>query len=165
MDVATEVAELIEPKVSSLGYTLVRVAKLGTKNIILQVMAERPDGKMMQMEDCATLSHAISEILDPLETLIEGEYRLEVSSPGIDRPLVKLADYVRFSGFEAKVETAEPVGGRKIFKGTLVGVEAETVRVDVQGDVVDVPFGLIARGKLEMTDALLAAAAKEQGVI
>jgi ribosome maturation factor RimP len=159
MTVRTDaVGSLIEPTLEAMGYALVRVALVGgAGRPTLQVMAERTDGTDMSVEDCADISEAVSAILD-VEDPISGAYTLEVSSPGIDRPLMKKADYERFAGFEAKLETAQPIGGRKRFRGRLLGTGEDTVRVRLDsGEELDVPLGGIAKAKLVLTDELIEA--------
>jgi ribosome maturation factor RimP len=117
-------------------------------------MAERPDGSM-EVEDCAELSHALSAALD-VEDPISGEYTLEVSSPGIDRPLTRLDDFARWAGYEARLEAGEPIEGRRRFKGTLTGLEGETVLIRTAEGPARVPFDGLADAKLVLTDALIA---------
>ncbi len=162
MDLSARVAEIVAPSIAAMGYELVRVQLMGDRAPVLQVMAERADRAGMTVEDCAEISRAVSALLD-VEDPIEGAYSLEVSSPGIDRPLVTLRDYERFAGHLAKVETRVPVDGRKRFRGSLAGVEGEQVRLDLVDDgSVLLPFEQISRAKLIITDELLAAAAAEQ---
>ncbi len=120
------------PVVEAAGYELVRLRVTGSRNKTVQVMAERPDGTMTA-EDCAALSRALSPALEA-DDPISDPYTLEVSSPGIDRPLTRLKDYARWEGFEAKLELTEPVEGQKRFRGTLAGVEDETVLFDIEGE-------------------------------
>ena len=159
MTVRTDaVGSLLEPTLEAMGYALVRVAIVGgVARPTLQVMAERTDGAAMSVDDCADISEAISAVLD-VEDPIAGAYTLEVSSPGIDRPLVKKADYERFAGFEAKLETAQPVGGRKRFRGRLLGTGEDTVRMRLDsGEELDLPLDGIAKAKLVLTDELIEA--------
>lgn len=159
MTVKTDaVATMIEPTLQAMGYALVRVALVGgAGRPTLQVMAERADNAVMSVDDCADISQAISAVLD-VEDPIAGSYMLEVSSPGIDRPLVRKADYDRFAGFEARLETAEPIGGRKRFRGRLLGTGAETVKLKLDtGDEIELPLARIERAKLVLTDELIAA--------
>jgi ribosome maturation factor RimP len=152
---------LIEPELKSLGYDLVRVAMIGgTSDPTLQVMAERPDTRQLLIDDCETISRRLSELLDEKDP-IEGAYRLEVSSPGIDRPLTRLKDYDDWSGHEARINLAEPMGGRKQFSGELRGTgEGNTVHVlGKDGRAYAVPFGSIASAKLLLTDELIKATA------
>jgi ribosome maturation factor RimP len=157
---------LLEPEVESLGYRLVRVALLGgTSDPTLQIMAENPTTRQLDLSDCEKISRKLSETLDALEAEgrdpIEGGYRLEVSSPGIDRPLTRLADYDDWKGHEARVNLAEPINGRKQFSGTLAGSGADHV-VHLSGkdgqDYV-IPFASIHSAKLLLTDQLIASTA------
>jgi ribosome maturation factor RimP len=146
---------ILEPAVEAAGYRLVRLRILGGKTKTLQIMAERPDGTM-NVDDCATLSHALSEFLEA-EDPIEGEYHLEVSSPGIDRPLTRLTDYARWSGHEAKLELIAPdANGRKRFKVLLLGLDGADVQVEADGARLSFPFRSIAEAKLVLTDKLIA---------
>lgn len=151
-------AALIEPTLEAMGYALVRIALVGgAGRPTLQVMAERADNAAMSVDDCADISQAISAVLD-VEDPIAGPYLLEVSSPGIDRPLVKKGDYERFAGFEARIETAEPVGGRKRFRGRLLGTGGEAVKLKLDtGEEIELPLARIERAKLVLTDELIAA--------
>lgn len=160
MDLVQRINSLIEPTINDMGYDLVRTQVSGDNRMQVQIMAERSDGSGMGVDDCATLSRAISAILD-VEDPIRGAFTLEVSSPGIDRPLVKLADYERFEGFEARIETALPIDGRKRFKGRLCGVADETVSISTDEGDVAIPHGDISRAKLMLTDDLLAAASEK----
>jgi ribosome maturation factor RimP len=150
------IAGLIEPSLDAMGYRLVRVSFLGARGSTLQIMAERRDDAAMTVEDCADISRSVSALLD-VANPIEDAYTLEVSSPGIDRPLVRLEDYDRFAGFEARIETAAPVDGRKRFRGRLLGRDGERVRLVGDAGEVALPFAVIARAKLVITDDLIAA--------
>ena len=156
---------LIEPEASALGLALVRVKMFGGKSDpTLQVMAERPDTRQLTIDDCADLSRRISDRLDALEAEgrdpIEHAYRLEVSSPGIDRPLTRLKDFADWAGHEARITLREPRGDRKQFSGTLQGLEGETVRlVGKDGQEHALPFRDIASAKLVLTDKLIQATA------
>jgi len=131
----------------------------GRDDPTLQVMAERPDTRQLTLEDCARLSRRLSERLDELDP-IEHAYRLEVSSPGIDRPLTRLKDYDDWKGQEARIVLAEKLEGRKVFSGYLTGVEGDKVLIDVQGlGPARLPFAAIQSAKLVMTDKLIAATA------
>lgn len=156
MDQATLIGQLVEPSLNAMGYDLVRVQLSGGQSLRLQIMAERTDRRDMTVEDCADISRNVSAILD-VEDPIASAYTLEVSSPGIDRPLVRLEDYDRFAGFEARVETAVAVDGRKRFRGRLLGVDDDEIRIDVDGTTCSVPFDAIHRAKLILTDELIAA--------
>jgi ribosome maturation factor RimP len=157
---AARVAAIATPVLNGLGYRLVRVRVSGTAGCTVQIMAERPDGTML-IEDCEAASRALSPVFDT-EDPIETEYRLEVSSPGIDRPLVRRSDFERHAGHEMKVEMAVAAAGRKRFRGTLLGVEGEMARLkrkDVAaGEDPDVllPMGDMAEARLVLTDALVA---------
>ena len=148
--------ELLDPVAEAAGYELVRLRLMsGTRSRRLQIMAEGPDGEMT-VEDCARLSRAVSEILDAADP-IDGDYLLEVSSPGIDRPLTRLKDFAAFEGFEARLELDRLADNRKRFKGELAGVEDQNVALNVEGeaDTVLIPFAWITDAKLVMNDKLL----------
>ena len=162
-DTAQRIERLIEPALTAMGYELVRVALQGGESRpTLQIMAERNDGVAMSVDDCADISRALSALLD-VEDPIASAYTLEVSSPGIDRPLVKRADFERFAGFEARIETVQPVAGRKRFLGRLMGVAGDDVRLREPAKTADaedetlVPLAAIARAKLVLTDELIEA--------
>ena len=158
-----KIAAMIGPSIESMGYDLVRVMFTGGKKAVLQIMAERSDRAQMTVEDCASISRAVSLIVD-VEDPISGEYNLEVSSPGIDRPLVRPEDYDRFAGFEAKIELEVAVNGQKRFRGEVLGAEnGDTVVIDKAGERMSFPFASIRTAKLVLTDALIAAA--ERGEI
>lgn len=148
---------MIAPALGDMGYDLVRVRLLGGQPPRLQVMAERRDEADMTVEDCAEISHVVSALLDA-EDMIDDSYHLEVSSPGIDRPLTRLDDFRRFAGFEAKVELQRGVDGQRRFRGRLLGVEDESVLLRIDGQTVALPFADIGDAKLVLTDDLLAAA-------
>ena len=151
---------LIGPAVEAEGFALVRVKMLGGRSDpILQVMAEDPKTRQLTLDDCARLSRRISELLDEADP-IDGSYRLEVSSPGIDRPLTRLKDFDDWKGHEAKIALAEPLNGRRNFTGELIGTEGGTVLIDVPGvGPAGLPFAQIHSAKLVMTDELIAATA------
>jgi ribosome maturation factor RimP len=144
---------ILEPAIEAAGYRLVRLRLLGGKTKTLQIMAERPDGTM-NVEDCAKLSHALLDFIER-EDPLEGDYELEVSSPGIDRPLTRLMDYARYAGHEAKVELALPIDGRKRFRGALLGLDGNDVAMEIQGARLHFPFRAIAEAKLVLTDKLI----------
>ena len=153
---------LIEPELKSLGFELVRVAMIGGgSDPTLQVMAERPDTRQLALGDCETISRRLSELLDALEAEgadpVEGSYRLEVSSPGIDRPLTRFSDYDDWAGHEARITLADPLGGRKQFSGTIEGTgEAEVVHLKGKDEKdYPIPFSSIASAKLLLTDNLI----------
>jgi ribosome maturation factor RimP len=159
MDATARIAELIAPALAAMGFDLVRVRLSGAKRLVLQVMAERSDGTM-SIEDCSEASRVISAILD-VEDPITSAYTLEVSSPGIDRPLVRAADYERFAGFEARLETAAPIDGQRRFRGRLLGLDDQIVRIALDEGEIGIPFAAIATGKLVLTDDLIAASLKQ----
>jgi len=157
---AADIERLIAPTVTDLGYEIVRVQITGaTGRQTLQVMAERPDGTMT-IGDCADLSASISAILD-VEDPIAGRYSLEVSSPGLDRPLTRLKDFETWAGFEARLEMTVPQGGRRRFRGSLRGLEGTEVLLQNFEDnkLYRLPFAHLGRGKLVLTDELIAATA------
>lgn len=151
------IAAMIAPSLEAMGYSLVRVSHSGGRRPTLQIMAERRDGVGMTVGDCEEISRHVSALLD-VEDPIAGAYTLEVSSPGIDRPLVRAEDYDRFAGFEAKLELAHAIEGRKRFRGRILGREGDTVRLATEQGEVSLPLGDVARAKLVLTDELLAAA-------
>jgi len=155
---------LIGPAAEAEGLRLVRVRMTGGSDPTLQVMAEDPETRQLTLEGCARLSRRISDLLDALEAEgcdpIEGSYRLEVSSPGIDRPLTRLGDYDDWAGHDARIVLAEKLEGRKVFAGELRGTEGETVLIEVPGlGPTGLPFAAIHSAKLVMTDKLIAATA------
>lgn len=150
----SQLEPVIAPAVEAAGYRLVRLRLMGGKTKTLQIMAERPDGQM-DVEDCAKLSRALIDFLDQ-EDPIEGEYNLEVSSPGIDRPLTRIADFARWAGHEAKIELTTPdAGGRKRFRGTLLGLDGKDVLFESGGTKMTFAFRNIAEAKLVLTDKLI----------
>tara|TARA_B100000315_G_scaffold117765_1_gene107993 strand:+ start:4293 stop:4790 length:498 start_codon:yes stop_codon:yes gene_type:complete len=155
------VQEVISPALESMGYELVRVQLSGDKRKTLQIMAERADGTDMTVDDCAAISKEISALLD-VDDPIREAYSLEVSSPGIDRPLVRLKDFETYAGFEARVDMNFLVEGRKKFKGKLLGIEDDKVSIRVKEETYALPFDDIRRAKLLLTKELLNAAAQSQ---
>jgi ribosome maturation factor RimP len=156
MDPLTEkLIALIEPVATMEGFELVRVRITGSGKPTLQIMAERPDGSM-SAEDCAKLSRALSPMLEEADP-IEGNYDLEVSSPGIDRPLTRIKDFDIWEGFAAKLELSQMMEGQKRFKGVLAGTDGDNVCVDLEGEEETAlfPFSLIAQAKLLLTDELI----------
>ena len=147
---------LIEPEAEALGYRLVRVRLSGLRRKRLQVMAERVSDGRMEIEDCTRLSRTISALFD-VEDPIPDEYDLEVSSPGIDRPLMRIEDFERFTGYEAKLETASMIDGRKRFKGVIAAVEGDNIRVKLPDAEIDavVPFASLSDARLVLTDRLI----------
>jgi ribosome maturation factor RimP len=152
---------ILAPVIEAAGFRLVRLRLMGGKRKTLQVMAERADGSM-NVEDCADLSRALSDFLDH-EDVVEGDYLLEVSSPGIDRPLTRLADFSRWSGHEAKLELAAAIDGRKRFRGRLLGLDGSEVVIDTGGTRLTLPFRSIAEAKLVLTDKLIDEDLKARG--
>ena len=150
---AQMISDMLEPSVEAMGFELVRVRLTGSDDLVLQIMAERPDGTMT-IDDCADLSRAVSAILD-VEDPIRGEYNLEVSSPGIDRPLVRPKDYERFVGHDAKVELQAATDGQRRFRGVIDQVLNGAVHLETDQGVVALPFDEIASAKLVLTDALI----------
>jgi ribosome maturation factor RimP len=153
---------LVVPVVEQAGYRLVRFRVMGGNRKTLQVMVERADGGMA-IEDCTRLSRALSEVLEAADP-IEGDYVLEVSSPGIDRPLTTLDDFSRFAGHEARIELKTDLDGRRRFRGNLIGVEKDCLMIDVKGEKVvsrlRFAFANIAEAKLVLTDRLIQAGLK-----
>jgi len=146
-------AEIITPVIEDMGFELVRVRLMTGKGAILQVMADRPDGGI-EVDDCAQISTAIGAVLDVEDPIVE-EYALEVSSPGIDRPLTRLKDFVTFEGYEAKIETEELIDGRRRFKGELAGVEGDEVLINIEEGTVGLKFEWLTDAKLVLTDELI----------
>ena len=155
--------ELLDPVAEATGYEIVRLRLMGGEaGRRLQVMAETPDGEMV-VEDCARLSRAISEVMDAADP-IAGEYTLEVSSPGVDRPLTRLKDFANYEGHEARIELDRVAEGRKRFRGVLAGVEDDAVGIDLEGEdsTAMIPFSWIVDAKLILTDALMKRGAEER---
>jgi len=153
---AGKIESMIGPSLAAMGYSIVRVAFTGGRRPTLQIMAERVDNVMMTVDDCATISHTVSALLDVADP-IDSAYQLEISSPGIDRPLTRRADYERFAGFEAKIDMLRPIEGRRRFRGTLMGVEGDDAKLLVGADTLLLPLDAVARAKLVLTDELIAA--------
>lgn len=158
-----DLTALVAPLAEALGFDLVRVKLFGGKgDLTLQVMAERPATRQLTIDDCAALSRSISDRLDALEAEgrdpISEEYRLEVSSPGIDRPLTRLKDFADWDGHEARIVLSSPIDGRKVLTGLLKGVEGDiiTIYVATKGEM-EVPFSQVGTAKLVLTNALIAA--------
>lgn len=148
------VYDLVAPKIEEMGFDVVRVMMTGGQKPVLQIMIERKDRKNLVVDDCAAVSRVVSEILDEKDP-IDSEYSLEVSSPGVDRPLTKLEHFERFAGYEAKIETDEPVDGRKRFKGKIVAVEGdEMIALNMDDTEFKIPFRTVAKAKLVLTDEL-----------
>jgi ribosome maturation factor RimP len=144
---------IFEPVIEKAGFKLVRLRIMGGANKTLQVMAERPDGSM-DVEDCATLSHALLDFIEAQDP-IDGDYEIEVSSPGIDRPLTRLMDFARWSGHEVKLELNAPIEGRRRFRGVLLGLDGQEIAIRADAADVKLPFHTIANAKLVLTDKLI----------
>ena len=158
-----KILALIEPAARDLGYEIVRIRIMGARRKTLQIMAERPDGRMAS-GDCEKLSRGLSPLLDA-EDPIDGEYYLEVSSPGIDRPLTRLQDFDRWQGWQAKIELDRAIEGRKRFGGELAGIEDQNVCIDLEGetDTALIPFDWIANARLVLTDDLIRESLRRRG--
>ena len=155
--------ELLDPVAEAAGYEIVRLRLMGGETARrLQIMAETPDGEMV-VEDCARLSRAISEVMDAADP-IKGEYTLEVSSPGVDRPLTRLKDFATYEGHEARIELDRVAEGRKRFRGVLAGIDGDNIGIDLEGEEATamVPFSWIVDAKLILTDALMKRGAEER---
>jgi ribosome maturation factor RimP len=151
--------QVIEPEVEALGYRLVRVAMIGgTSDPTLQVMAESPETRQLKLEDCERISRLLSEVLDERDP-IDGSYRLEVSSPGIDRPLTRRSDYADWAGHEARLKLDETLAGAKQLSGTIKGIEKDIVLLATPKGDREIPFESIASAKLLLTDELIKATA------
>ena len=150
-------AEIVSPVIADLGYELVRIRLMSGKSTTLQIMADKPDGGI-EVDDCAAISNAVSATLDVEDPILDA-YTLEVSSPGIDRPLTRLKDFEMFEGYEAKIETTELIDGRRRFKGELAGVEGNEVliNIDQNGETVTIglEFDWLSDAKLVLTDDLI----------
>ena len=165
-----KLADIVAPVIEDMGFELVRLRLMGGKTHTLQIMAERPGGGI-EVDECAQISNAISAILD-VEDPLADSYTLEVGSPGVDRPLTRMKDFEAYEGYEAKVETAELIDGRKRFRGILAGIEDEDVLINIedQGETVTVGlnFDWLADAKLMLTDDLIKEmlkARKEAGIL
>ena len=159
------IAGIVNPTIEGMGFELVRVRLMSGKKATLQIMAERPEGGI-EVADCARISRAIGAVLD-VEDPVSGEYALEVSSPGIDRPLTRLKDFERYEDYEARIETSELIDGRRRFKGVLRGVQDGEVLIEIPEGTVGLDFDWLTDAKLILTDALIAeslAARKETGL-
>ena len=155
--------ELLDPVAEATGYEIVRLRLMGGEETRrLQIMAETPEGDMV-VEDCARLSRAISEVMDAADP-ISGEYVLEVSSPGIDRPLTRPKDFEAYEGYEVKLELDRLAEGRKRFRGVLAGIEGDAIGIDLEGEdsTAMIPFSWIVDAKLILTDALMKRGAEER---
>lgn len=155
------IVAIIAPAIKDLGYELVRVSVLGRERPTVQVMADRADGAQINVNDCQTISHAVSAVLD-VNDPIPGRWTLEVSSAGIDRPLTRVKDWIRFVGHLARVELSIPVAGRRRINGIILGADSTTARVREAEIDYDIPFTDIRRAKLVLTDALIDATTPQQ---
>ena len=146
-------AEIITPVIEDLGFELVRVRLISGYEIILQVMADRPDGGI-EVDECGQISTAISAVLDVEDPVLDA-YTLEVSSPGIDRPLTRLKDFDMFEGYEVKIETTELIDGQRRFKGMLAGIENDDVLININQGTIGLKFEWLSDAKLVLTDDLI----------
>ena len=146
-------AEIITPVIEDMGFELVRVRLMSGKSTTLQVMADRPDGGI-EVDELALISQSISAVMDVEDPILD-EYTLEVSSPGIDRPLTRLKDFEMFEGYEAKIETGELIDGRRRFKGELQGVEDDEVLIEIEEGTIGLKFEWLSDAKLVLTDNLI----------
>jgi ribosome maturation factor RimP len=162
LDKAAEIERIVAPALEAMGYAPVRVRLSGGQRPVLQVMVERKDAAGITLDDCAEVSRALSALLD-VEDPLPGSYSLEVSSPGIDRPLVKPQDFERFAGREAALEMRAPIAGRRRFRGRLLGLAGDRVRIALEEGETSLPLDQIHKAKLVLTDALIAEAARRQG--
>ncbi len=158
-------AEIVQPTIEGMGYELVRIRLLGGQRKTLQIMADRPDGGI-EVEDCARISTAVSAVLD-VEDPLGDAYTLEVSSPGIDRPLTRLKDFDAWDGFEARLETTELIDGRRRFKGALRGTEGDEVLIEIEGPegqpvTIGLKFDWLSEAKLVLTDELIREALQQK---
>ncbi|MGH7079667.1 MAG: ribosome maturation factor RimP [Acetobacteraceae bacterium] len=158
-DLQDRIADLVGPTLEAMGYELVRIALGAGRAARVQIMAERTDGAAMAVADCTAISHRLGAVLDVLDPL-PGAWTLEVSSPGIDRPLVRAKDWNRFSGHLARVELAAPVAGRRRLSGTVLGADEGEARLRLDdGTEIALPFAAIRRARLVLTEALMRATA------
>lgn len=155
MQVKHHLSDMLEPVIEQLGYEVVRIMTIGQANPTLQIMIDKTDGTEITVDDCAKVSRALSDVLDENDP-IKDKYNLEVSSPGLDRPLTKLAHFERFADYEVKIETDELIEGRKRFKGVLKGVKNSDVVLEMDETIYEIPFDAISKAKIILTDDLLA---------
>ncbi len=156
-------AQLVQPVIEDLGFELVRIRLMSGNKTTLQIMAEKPEGGI-EVDDCATISTHVSATLD-VEDPVDGEYALEVSSPGIDRPLTRLKDFEIWEGYEAKIETSELIDGQKRFKGELRGKQGNEVLIEIPEGIIGLQFDWLEDAKLVLTDALVAETLKARKVV
>ena len=160
--VEKKLLELIDPIVKDMGFELVRLRLISSKEITLQIMAIRPNG-FINVDECADLSTAISALLDVEDPIIDS-YSLEVSSPGIDRPLTRMKDFEEFEGYDARLETVELIDGRKRFKGTLAGTNGSEIMINVDEGTIGLEFEWLAEAKLILTDELIKEMLKQRKI-
>ena len=160
---AKKIEKIIAPTAESMGYDIVRILMVGegSGKPTLQIMAEKADGTML-VDDCERLSHAVSALLD-VENAIEDAYYLEVSSPGIDRPLTRLKDFDTYKDNEARIELDSPVNGQKKFKGVLKGITGNDIALETDTGPVTIPFQAVHKAKLVLTDDLIKQAQRKNG--
>jgi len=147
------IAEIVTPVVEDMGFEVVRIRLMSAKDTILQIMVQRPDGQI-EVDECGEVSTALSAVLDVEDPILD-EYNLEVSSPGIDRPLTRLKDFDQWQGFEAKIETDQLIDGRRRFKGELAGVEGDEVLITIEEGTIGLKFDWLQDAKLVLTDELI----------
>ncbi len=155
------VEQILTPTIEDMGFDVVRVSISGGTNATLQIMAEPADGSEMTVDHCADISRAVSAVLD-VEDPIQGAYSLEVSSPGLDRPLVRLRDYDRFAGYEAKIELTSLIDGRRKFRGRVDGTDGTDILIEMDGEQFRLDHAAIAKAKLIITDEMLAKLEEEK---
>jgi len=160
--VEKKLLKLIDPIVIDMGFELVRLRLISSKEITLQIMAIRPNG-FINVDECADLSTAISALLDVEDPIIDS-YSLEVSSPGIDRPLTRMKDFEEFEGYDARLETVELIDGRKRFKGTLAGTNGSEIMINVDQGTIGLEFEWLAEAKLILTDELIKEMLKQRKI-
>ena len=159
MEIETRIGDILSPTLKLMGYDLVRVHISGTQQKTMQIMVERRDRAGMTVDDCADISREVSVILD-VESPLKDAYDLEVSSPGIDRPLVRPVDFDDYAGFDAKIEMEAAIDGRKKFKGQLLGIEQGLVKIRFNEETHELPVSDIRRAKLLLTEELLKSASQ-----
>ena len=159
METETRIGDILSPTLNLMGYDLVRVQISGSQQKTMQIMVERSDRVGMTVDDCAKISREVSAILD-VEDPLTGSYNLEVSSPGVDRPLVRPVDFERYAGFDAKIEMADAIDGRKKFRGQLLGMEQDLVKIRLDEETHELPVSDIRRAKLLLTEELLKSASQ-----
>ena len=147
------ITEIITPVIEDMGFEVVRVRLMSGKETVLQIMAQKPDGTI-EVDDCGEISTVVSAVLDVEDPILD-QYNLEVSSPGIDRPLTRFKDFAQWEGFEAKVETEELIDGRRRFKGPLAGVEGDEVLITIEEGTIGLKFDWLSDAKLVLTDDLI----------